>query len=202
MWRIDGVRIESGQTMKVLGWHFSDRPNVDAFIDALSRRFRERYWTLCHLKHNGFSNENLVKVYTSVVRPVADYMQEAYHSLMTDSQDEGVERLKNHTLKCIFGPRISARRMQEMAELTTLRARRIEACNKSATKCADSDRFFDWFPKKPVRRLTRNAGGEEFLEEYARCDRLFNSPIFYMCRHLNGKPGKLYGARNQDYREG
>ena len=91
--------------------------------------------------------------------------------------------------------------MRETADVSTLRFRRIEACDKFAARCADSDRFLEWFPKRPVRRATRNAGGEEILEEYARCDRLYNSPIFYMRRRLNGKPGKEYGTRNQEYRE-
>ena len=44
-------------------------------------------------------------------------------------------------------------------------------------------------------------GGETFAEDYARCNRLRDSPIFYMRRRLNGKDGKNYGERNKDYRD-
>ena len=64
----DGQRIESGQRLKVLGWHFSSRPTVEAHIGVMKRRFRERYWVLRHLKHNGFTTQDLLSVYTSVVR--------------------------------------------------------------------------------------------------------------------------------------
>ena len=39
------------------------------------------------------------------------------------------------------------------------------------------------------------------MEEFARCNRLRDSPIFYMRRRLNGKEGKSYGSRNRDYRD-
>ena len=194
----DQNRIQSSDKMKVLGWHFSPKPNASAYIEVLARRFRERYWTLRHLKHNGFTSAELVHVYTSIIRPVADYMMEVYHSMLTDRQDEMVERLQMHALKCIFGPRISARRMRGMAEIGTLRERRIEACDKFAQKCVASDRFEVWFPKNEGRRTRKT---EEYVEEYARCDRLFNSPIFYMRRRLNGKAGRTYGERNKQFRE-
>ena len=196
----EGGRIESGPGLKVLGWHFSDRPTADAQIEVLKRRFRERYWVLRHLKHNCFNTEDLIKVYKTMLRPVADYMSEVYHSMITDAQDEAIERLQTHALSCIFGPRISGRRMREMADLTTLRERRIAYCDRFAVRCANSDRFEKWFPLNDrTGRATRNR--EEYREEYARCDRLANSPVFYMRRRLNGKEGRKYGTRNKEYRE-
>ena len=196
----DGEKIESGNSLKVLGWHFSPKPTVGAHIDALKRRFRERYWTLRHLKHNGFTKEDLVKVYVAVIRPVAEYMLEVFHSMLTDAQDESIERLQVHALKCIFGPGISGRRMRERAGLETLRTRRIERCDRFAKKCAEDPRFEHWFPENMSGRSTRNR--EKYKEEYARCNRLYNSPIFYMRRRLNGKEGKSYGVRNKEFREG
>ena len=116
----EGEKIESGEHLKVLGWHFSDSPTVEAHIKVLVRRFRERYWTLRHLRHNGFGADDLIKVYKAVLRPVAEYMLEVFHSMLNDAQDESLERLQCHALKCIFGPGISGRRMREMAGLETL----------------------------------------------------------------------------------
>jgi hypothetical protein len=45
--------------------------------------------------------------------------------------------------------------------------------------------FKSWFPLNKSSRSTR--GRKKYLEEYARCDRLKNSPIFYMRRRLNGR---------------
>ena len=197
----DGVQIESGERLKLLGWHFSSRPNVDAYLEVMKRRFRERYWVLRHLKHNGFSTTELPTVYASVVRPVADYMMEIYQSMLTDAQDQAVERLQSHALRCIFGPRISARKMCDLADLQTLRERQTEQTDKFAWKCVDSDRFVHWFPCNPHTGGARMRGRLEFVEEFARCSRLYNSPVFCMRRRLNGGPGRTYGERNQEYRE-
>ena len=125
---------------------------------------------------------------------------EVYHAMITDQQDEAIEWLQTHALRCIFGPWISGRRMRQMADLPTLRVRCIGHCDHFAAKCASSERFEHWFPRKEEGgRVTRRR--EEYVEEYARCDRLFNSPVFYMRRRLNGKPGRHYGERNREYRE-
>ena len=82
-----------------------------------------------------------------------------------------------------------------MANITTLRLRRIDHCDKFAAKAAANPRFVDWFPLRNSGRATR--GGDKFLETYARCDWLRNSPIHYMRRRLNRKEGKRYGLRNR-----
>ena len=69
------------------------------------------------------------------------------------------------------------------------------------TTIADSDRFSRWFPLKTARRSTRLQGAEIYHERQARCNRLRDSPVFYMQRRLNGKVGKTYGKRNQFWRE-
>ena len=175
---LDGEHVSSGARLKVLGWHFSNKPSVEAHLSIVRRRFRERYWTLRHLKRNGFVQEDLIKVYTTIIRPVAEYMLEVFHSMMSDWQDEGLERLQTHALKCIFGPGISGRRMREMAGLPILRERRIVQIDKFAAKCLASERFSDWFPEVVGRRSGRR-GTEKYKEEYARCNRLYNSPVFY-----------------------
>ena len=154
---------------------------------------------LRHLRSLGFSEEELVRVYTCVIRPIADYCSPVYHSQLTDEQDELVERMQSQALKCIYGPRVSAATMRKRAGITTLRARRIEQVDKFAAKAASSDRFSRWFPLRSGR-ATR--GSDKYLETYARCSRLYNSPVYYMRRRLNGKEGKRYGLRNKEYREG
>ena len=45
------------------------------------------------------------------------------------------------------------------------------------------------------------SGAEPFEEKIARCNRLRDSPVFYMRRRMNGKAGKTYGQRNRFWRE-
>ena len=115
--------------------------------------------------------------------------------------DEELDRLQNRALRIIFGFKIGGRRLRKMAGVTTLRARRIEHCDKFAKKCLESDRFAGWFPRSQGRRSSRLAGAETFREYFARCDRLRSSPLHFFRRRLNGKEGKTYGQRYREYRE-
>lgn len=196
----DGVKICSRESMKVLGFHFSSKPTMQAQCDSILKKFRQRYWALRHLKKLGFNSQELVRVYKSSILPVADYMSVIYHSLLTDEQDEHLENAQVSALRCIFDPRLSGRKLRKLAGLSTLRKRRIEQTDRFARKCIESDRFCHLFPEKTNRRSARS-GGEKYVEEYARCDRLKNSPLFYMRRRMNGKEGKIYGERYRVYRE-
>ena len=193
-------RIGCQEKIKALGMHFSNRPNMWAQVEAVKRNIRSRYWTLRNLKKSGFTEEELVTVYTTIIRPVADYCCVVYHSSLTDEQSEQLERLQSHALKCIYGPGLSARKMREMADITTLAARREAMADKFALKLSRDPLFADYFPLKTTRSSGRSGNTEMYLERKARCDRLKDSPFFYFRRRLNGKPGKVTGMRNRQYR--
>ena len=97
------------------------KPHVETVI----KKFRQRYWTLFNLKKHGFSAEELVIVYKTMILPLADYCDVIYHSLLSDEMDEQLDRLQNHALRCIYGHGLSGRKLRALAGVTTLRARRI-----------------------------------------------------------------------------
>ena len=195
----DNNVINSVDNMKLLGFNFSNRPTVHAQVEATCKKLRRKYWSLRHLKKVGFNEEELVKAYVTHILPIADYCSVVYHSMLTDEQDERLENAQVGALRAIFGPGISGRKMRERAEIETLRNRRIRQCDKFAEKCIASPRFSSWFPPKEGRRAGRST--EVYREDFARCDRLKNSPLFYMRRRMNGKEGKSYGERYRIYRE-
>ena len=147
----DMIRIGTMSSIKALGMRFSDRPTMDAHVAHSKKKFRMRYWMLRNLKNNGFTECELVKVYKTMLRPVADYGCMVYHSSLTIEQDQDIERLQNHALKCIFGPGISAAKMRDRAEIVTLRCRREAMADKFATKLSRDPAFVDRFPRKNTR---------------------------------------------------
>ena len=177
--------------MKVLGFIFSGKPDVTAHFLSLKKKIRRRYWVLIHLKKFGFTEDELAKVYRTIVRPVIDHCCVVYHSLLKDYQDEELDRMQAHALRLIYGKDLSYHRMRELAGVPTLRDRRIELVDKFSAKCVKSERFRSWFPEKVAGRASRRS--EKYLESFARCERLKNSPLYYMRRRLNGKEGKVYG---------
>ena len=198
----DGTRLTPtpGGRLKVLGFHFSDRPTVRAHVEVIKKKVRQRLWTLYNLKKNGFSDEELVQVYKTMIRPVADYCDVVYHPLLSDDLDEDLERLQDRALRCIYGTKISGRKMREKAGIETLRARRVAHCDNFAQKCLDNPRFRAWFPLRRAR-ATRVSAREKYMEFFARCERLRASPLYFFRRRLNGKEGKKYGERYREYRE-
>ena len=117
----DQTRIGCSQTMRALGLRFSNRLDMEEQVRHIEKNMRARYWTLRNLKKNGFSNEELVQVFKTILRPVAEYGCVVFHSSLTDEQDERLERLQDHALKTIFGPELSARRLRGLAGLDPLR---------------------------------------------------------------------------------
>ena len=202
----DGSRVgsEDTDTIKILGFHFGRKPNVAEHVKSLRRRFYSRWWVLYHLKHHGFNQEELARIYKTVVRPVFDYCAVVYHPLLNDDQDQLLDRLQRQALKIIYGRDMTYTEMKKKAGITTLRQRRVELSDKFASKCVDSSRFSEWFPLRATGRSrsgSRSRGGEKYLEGFARCKRLFNSPLYFMRRRLNGKPGLPYWERNRDLRD-
>ena len=122
---------------------------------------------------------------------MVDYLDVVYHSMLTDDLDEELDRLQNQALKAIFGPKIGGKRLREMAGVTTLRARRIEHCDSFVAKCLKSPRFRTWFPKRGGRRTSRHPQLETYVETFARCDRLRDTPFHFFRRRLNGKEEKI-----------
>ena len=94
-----------------------------------------------NLKRNGFNSKELVRVYKTCVRPVADYLDVVYHSFLPDDLDEELDRLQNQALKIIFGSSHGRRTLRKLAGVTSLRDRQVEHCDKFAQNCAKSARF-------------------------------------------------------------
>ena len=90
-------------SIKVLGFHISEKPGVICQVKAIRRSLRGRIWVLWHLRVFGLSERELVEVYKTVIQTVADYCCVAYHSQLTDEQDEVIERLQSHAVETLHG---------------------------------------------------------------------------------------------------
>ena len=66
-------RIECVDGFKALGMRFSNRLTLDKQVKAIQKNVRSRLWTLRNLKSHGFTEEELLKVYKTIIRPVMEY---------------------------------------------------------------------------------------------------------------------------------
>ena len=180
----DGNVLKSSKEMKILGFHFSNKPNMNAQVAAIRKKMTARTWILTHLGHRGFSEEELVKVYKSCILPIHDYCSNVYHSSLTQMQVQQLERQQARALKAIFGYEHSYRSPLQKTGLETLFDRRARRAEAFARKAAVG-KLRHWFPRREAPRSTRQT--TSYHESFARCQRLRNSPIHYMRRLLNGR---------------
>ena len=143
--------IRGTEKMKALGMYFTSRPDMAEHVNWVVKSMKTRFWMLRNLKRSGFNTKELVQVYKTMIRPVAEYRSVVYHSRLTDEQNECLDRHQNQDSKYIFGPLSSGRRMRQMPDITTLRGRCIAPCNKFAKKSLSNLKFQHWFLLKVGR---------------------------------------------------
>ena len=184
------TEIVSGDELKILGFWFGRRPNVDVHVQKLAAKFRTKLWALRHLKKGGMGTEDLLRIYLAVLRPVLDYASPTYHSLLTKQQTVLLDSLQKRAAKIIFGISSSYSDIVSSGQLKSLEQRRRELCISFAQKAASSAKFgSSWFPRKQVSEYNiRNP--EIYLDTRARTERMRKNPLSYMRRELNTERNK------------
>ena len=103
--------------------------------------------------------------------------------------EEAKERLENcqkTALRIIFGLNISYDLMRINYRLPTLNERRKFLFEKFSRKMAGSERFQKkWLPKKDIESDRELRNRKEYIDFFARTERLYRSPLFEMRRILN-----------------
>ena len=179
----EGTRIDSTENLKILGFIFNNNATVNDQVEALIRKTNMRTWTLRELANSGFTETERLKVYTTMIRPVLEYSNVIYHSMLTQELEEKLENVQARALKNIYGHVYSKRQVLQMSGLQTLKERREAACLKFANKMVLNPRFAGWFPKRRLRG--RQSDREAYVEYPARTDRRRDSPLFYYRRLMN-----------------
>jgi hypothetical protein len=179
----EGSEIHStSDQLRIVGFNFDHRPDPSLHVEKTIEKVRRRYWVIRHLKQHGLNCQELVKVYCSVLRSVIEYASVVYGPMLTGTQEEELEKLQSQSLKIVFGFDKSYRTVLELSGLETLGERRRAASLRFARKCLTSQ-YSHWFPLNEATRQTRHK--KMFREDFARCERLKNSPIYRMRRLLN-----------------
>ena len=181
--RYDNTEMQSVDELKILGFWFGSKPNVDVHINKLCEKFRSKLWILRKLRKAGMDQNDLLTVFKTVIRTVADFASPTYHSLLNKSQTTQLEQLQRRALKIIYGHDIPYSECLEKSGITTLEEGGETLTKNFAVKTAANHRFSDgWFPKKtPTNHNTRNP--QKYIEHKPRTERMKKNPITDM-RHL------------------
>jgi hypothetical protein len=171
----------------MLGFNIDADCGIWTQVKTLKARFRQRIWTLRLAVKAGLSEKDMLLAYKTHIRPVVESNSVIVQPLITAEQSELLERQQTLALKIIYGPGLSAEKLRKRAGVERLEVRRIEACRTFVRKNLGNERTKQWFTERPepLRGRRSNAEYRPYIEERARTDRRFNSPIFYYRRIAN-----------------
>ena len=170
-----GEEIHSAERVKILGFMIDADGGYSSHVDGVVRSLRSKTWALLRLKRHGFNTDELVRIYTTNIRPAAEYVCVVWHSGLSAQQSEAIERQQTQALRHIYGFGPSARKMRKMAGVETLFTRRERACKKFALKASVNKRFEHWFPERDRNRYDIRRNWKKYAEPICRTDRHRNS---------------------------
>ena len=182
----DGKRIESGESMKILGFVFGQTPDAKEHLKFVRKKYCARAWSIRHLKGAKVPEEKLVKIYSSLIRPVIEYASQVFYHLLNKTQVGEIEQYQRRILKIIYGNSTPYNTALEKSGLKPLEERMIELVKKFTHKTAQNPRYDRWFPRHPeyTHELRKKL---VYKESYAATERQRNGPIYRMRRILNGR---------------
>ena len=172
-------------SMTLLGLTISPSLNWDTLVKKkkVSKANTKRYF-LVVLRRAGTSLEQLVKFYTTFIRPGLEYAAPVWHPDLSQQLSDIIERVQRSSLHIVY-PDLSYGRTLEETRLPTLHARREQLCLGFAQSLYANDQF-DWFPPQHQSLHGRNLSNKSAIN-MPRCktNRTRSSPICYLARLLN-----------------
>ena len=183
--RHTGGKIESNDELKILGFWFDKNGTVKLHVTKMLDKARSRTWSLRKLRRSGLSQEDLIKVYTTYIRPILDYAAPSYHSQLTAELASEIERFQAYAMRVIFGPLVAYHTLIDNRKIELHEHRRKRLFEKFAQKAAANKNFATkWFEPNhdPEHNLRRQ---EKYRVPFARTERYRNSPLLAMTKYLN-----------------
>ena len=175
----------SSNSLKILGFTFGSTPDASTNTDIMIRKFSSRLWALRFLKRAGLTQADLIFLYKSILRPSIEFAAVVYHSLLTKTQSQNIERMQMRAMKVIFGDLVSYNTVIESGAVEPLYVRRESSFKKFAIKTSKHERFAaKWLERNdmPDMELRRR---EKYLIPRYRTERANKSPIIQIRRVLN-----------------
>ena len=182
--KLENETIKSEDSLKLLDFMFGRDPNVAEHVSLIKKKFRGRFWSLIHLRNNGFKGDELMNLFNVFLRPVIEYCSAVYHSMLTKGQEKELERMQRQAVKLAYGWNESYEDICVIKNIKTLKERREEYVDRFVAKTIQSERFRCWYPRRnePEHEFRRFRAFEEYRSSTLR---YYNSPMAFMRRRAN-----------------
>ncbi len=135
---INGIGVERVKSAKLVGVTISEDMTWTEHVNVIHGRGSRRLYFLRLLKRSGASPHDIIKVYTSIIRPVMEYACPVWHSSLTKSQASLLENVQRRALKIAY-PDIDYESAMVTSGIVSLSERRTELCRKRFAKIQRPD---------------------------------------------------------------
>ena len=120
---VGGQRIERVFSFKLLGVIFSSDLSWDKHVTYILNKVSKRYFVIYQLTKIGLPSREILVIYCSIIRSVLEYACPVWHSGLTKSQSNDIERVQRRCFKIIY-PDLSYREALSISGLDKLSVRR------------------------------------------------------------------------------
>ena len=155
---------------------------MNIHVDNIVSKAGKRLYMLYQLKRSGISQNHLLKVYLSVIRPVMEYACPVWHTCLPKYVSNNLETIQKQALKSIF-PGCDYNECMKLANLTTLLSRRDDICKSYFKNLMNNDhKLHDLLPAE--RNVPYDLRNSNILPiRQARTNRFKNSFIPWSLSH-------------------
>ena len=152
--RIDGTDTQRVTDAKILGITITSNLTWDVHVDEITRKAGKRLFQLLQLKRSGIPAEDLLTVYTTVVRPTLEYACLTWSTSLTFGFQSDMERVQRRAMNIIY-PNTPYIEALANAQLTYLKQRRAQLCENFFTQIEQPQHKLHKLLPKP-RTTTHN----------------------------------------------
>ena len=143
----------------------------------------KRIWAIRKLKQAGVSDLDILHFYFMKIRSVLESNCVVYHPMITQEENNDIERIQKIVLKIILENRYEDYHQAcLLLDVQNLQLRRIKLSLNFGLKCISNNKFKNLFEIN-TNSTIRNP--ERYVVPFAKSTRYYNSPKLYITRLLN-----------------
>ena len=195
---IDDTRLNIVNSVSLLGAKLSDDLKWTLNTQNIITKCSAKLYMLSKLKAFKVSRQDLVKIWTTFIRPITEYVAPLWHSSLTIIEKVKIERLQKRAIRIIMGVDYPGyNNALEMLNLPSLKNRREELAMKFSKSILKSTKHRKLLPehRNNVRTMRGNICNQ-LVAQKCNTLRYYRSAIPYCTRLLNNDVGCQFYCEN------
>ena len=195
---IEETQLNQVNSVSLLGAKLSDDLKWTLNTENIITKCSAKLYMLSKLRAFKVSRQDLVKIWTTFIRPIAEYVAPLWHSSLSAIEKTKIERLQKRALRIIMGVDYPGYdNALKILNLPSLKARREHLTQKFANSLLKSKRHRKLLPdKREERRSMRCTIADQLISPKWNYLRYGRSTIPYCIRLINKDVGCQFYCEN------